>query len=235
METAIAHDILSHKPSAKINVEAGVIPQTPATLNIQIYPGDVPMVPTSLMEWRQATESKDMVHHDELESRKVMHSKVASSVQAAHTQALEEEEEEEEAEQDFVSRKMMESCLSENEAAQRQLKMKADQALFELSRIRDECAVERRNGGKQISELTERNGRLERVKVELEKVNAELRKRNDELEQNVYTAVAEREVEREKEKIKEMVGFGVGHLLNQVAHVAVRRPSLKRKKSRYAI
>lgn len=206
METAIAHDILSRKPSAKINVEAGVIPQTPATLNIQIYPGDVPMVPTSLMEWRQATESKDMVHHDELESRKVMHSKVASSVQAAHTQALEE------AEQDFVSRKMMESCLSENEATQRQLKMKADQALFELSRIRDECAVERRNGGKQISELTERNGRLERVKVELEKVNAELRKRNDELEQNVYSAMAEREVEREKEKIKEMVGFGVGHL-----------------------
>lgn len=213
METAIAHDILSRKPSAKINVEAGVIPQTPATLNIQIYPGDVPMVPTSLMEWRQATESKDMVHHDELESRKVMHSKVASSVQAAHTQALEE------AEQDFVSRKMMESCLSENEAARRQLKMKADQALFELSRIRDECAVERRNGGKQISELTERNGRLERVKVELEKVNAELvatcvelRKRNDELEQNVYSAMAEREVEREKEKIKGMVGFGIGHL-----------------------
>lgn len=206
METAIAHDILSRKPSAKINVETGVIPQTPATLNIQIYPGDVPMVPTSLMEWRQATESKDMVHHDELESRKVMHSKVASSVQAAHTQALEE------AEQDFVSRKMMESCLSENEATQRQLKMKADQALFELSRIRDECAVERRNGGKQISELTERNGRLERVKVELEKVNAELRKRNDELEQNVYSAMAEREVEREKEKIKGMVGFGIGHL-----------------------
>lgn len=213
METAIAHDILSRKPSAKINVETGVIPQTPATLNIQIYPGHVPMVPTSLMEWRQATESKDMVHHDELESRKVMHSKVASSVQAAHTQALEE------AEQDFVSRKMMESCLSENEAARRQLKMKADQALFELSRIRDECAVERRNGGKQISELTERNGRLERVKVELEKVNAELvatcvelRKKNDELEQNVYSAMAEREVEKEKEKIKEMVGFGVGHL-----------------------
>lgn len=226
METAIAHDILSHKPSAKINVEAGIIPQTPATLNIQIYPGDVPMVPTSLMEWRQATESKDMVHHDELESLKVMHSKIASSVQGAHTQALEE------AEQDFVSREMMESCLSENEATQRQLKMKADQALFELSRIRDECAVERRNGGKQISELTERNGRLERVKVELEKVNAELRKRNDELEQNVYSAMAEREVEREKEKIKEMVGFGVGHLLNQVAHVAVRRPSLKRKKSK---
>lgn len=226
METAIAHDILSRKPSAKINVEAGVIPQTPATLNIQIYPGDVPMVPTSLMEWRQATESKDMVHHDELESRKVMHSKVASSVQGAHTQALEE------AEQDFVSRKMMESCLSENEATQRQLKMKADQALFELSRIRDECAVERRNGGKQISELTERNGRLERVKVELEKVNAELVATCVELEQNVYSAVAEREVEREKEKIKEMVGFGVGHLLNQVAHVAVRRPSLKGKKSK---
>lgn len=103
METAIAHDILSHKPSAKINVEAGVT----------------------------------------------------------------------EAEQDFVSRKMIESRLLENEEQQRQLKMKADQALFELSRIRDECALERQNGGKQISELTERNGRLERVKVELEKVNAE--------------------------------------------------------------
>ncbi|KIY36221.1 kinesin family member 21A [Cryptococcus gattii E566] len=103
LETAIAHDILSHKPSAKINVEAG------------------------------ATE----------------------------------------AEQDFVSRKMIESRLLENEEQQRQLKMKADQALFELSRVRDECALERQNGGKQISELTERNGRLERVKVELEKVNAE--------------------------------------------------------------
>lgn len=103
METAIAHDILSHKPSAKINVEAGVT----------------------------------------------------------------------EAEQDFVSRKMIESRLLENEEQQRQLKMKADQALFELSRVRDECALERQNGGKQISELTERNGRLERVKVELEKVNAE--------------------------------------------------------------
>ncbi|KAE8537866.1 hypothetical protein D1P53_005927 [Cryptococcus gattii VGV] len=135
LETAIAHDILSHKqPSAKINVEAGVT----------------------------------------------------------------------EAEQDFVSREMIESRLLENEEQQRQLKMKADQALFELSRVRDECALERQNGGKQISELTERNGRLERVKVELEKVNAELRKRNDELEQNVYTAVPEREAEREKEKIKEM-------------------------------
>lgn len=138
METAIAHDILSHKPSAKINVEAGVT----------------------------------------------------------------------EAEQDFISRKMVESRLLEDEEQQRQLKMKADQALFELSRVRDECALERQNGGKQISELTERNGRLERVKVELEKVNAELMKVNAEL----ATAVSEREAEREKEKIKDLVSFGAGIL-----------------------
>lgn len=183
LETAIAHDILSHKPSAKINVEAGVMPQT-LTSNIQIYPGGVPKV-------------------------------------------LEEEAVRAEAEQDFVSREMIESRVLENEEQQRQLKMKADQALFELSRVRDECALERQNGGKQISELTERNGRLERVKVELEKVNAELvatcaelRKRNDELEQmasgreaaQAVSAVREREVEREKEKIKEMVSFGSWHL-----------------------
>ncbi|KIR67308.1 kinesin family member 21A [Cryptococcus bacillisporus CA1873] len=172
LETAIAHDILSHKPSAKINVEAGVMPQT-LTSNIQIYPGGV--VPKVL--------------------------------------------EEEEAAQDFVSREMIESRVLKNEEQQRQLKMKADQALFELSRVRDECALERQNGGKQISELTERNGRLECVKVELEKVNAELvatcaelRKRNDELEQmasggeaaQAVSAVPGREAEREKEKIKEM-------------------------------
>lgn len=86
--------------------------------------------------------------------------------------------------------------------------MKADQALFELSRVRDECALERQNGGKQISELTERNGRLERVKVELEKVNAELMKVNAEL----ATTVSEREAEREKEKIKDLVSFGAGIL-----------------------
>lgn len=180
LETAIAHDILSHKPSAKINVEAGVMPQT-LTSNIQIYPGGV--VPKVL--------------------------------------------EEEEAAQDFVSREMIESRVLKNEEQQRQLKMKADQALFELSRVRDECALERQNGGKQISELTERNGRLECVKVELEKVNAELvatcaelRKRNDELEQmasggeaaQAVSAVPGREVEREKEKIKEMVSFGSWHL-----------------------
>lgn len=180
LETAIAHDILSHKPSAKINVEAGVMPQT-LTSNIQIYPGGV--VPKVL--------------------------------------------EEEEAAQDFVSREMIESRVLKNEEQQRQLKMKADQALFELSRVRDECALERQNGGKQISELTERNGRLECVKVELEKVNAELvatcaelRKRNDELEQmasggeaaQAVSAVPGREAEREKEKIKEMVSFGSWHL-----------------------
>lgn len=184
LETAIAHDILSHKPSAKINVEAGVMPQT-LTSNIQIYPGVVPKV---------------------LEEEEAMRAEAA---------------------QDFVSREMIESRVLENEEQQRQLKMKADQALFELSRVRDECALERQNGGKQISELTERNGRLECVKVELEKVNAELvatcaelRKRNDELEQmasgreaaQAVSAVPGREVEREKEKIKEMVSFGSWHL-----------------------
>lgn len=184
LETATAHDILSHKPSAKINVEAGVMPQT-LTSNIQIYPGVVP---------------------------KVLEEEGAVRAEAA---------------QDFVSREMIESRVLENEEQQRQLKMKADQALFELSRVRDECALERQNGGKQISELTERNGRLECVKVELEKVNAELvatcaelRKRNDELEQmasgreaaQAVSAVPGREVEREKEKIKEMVSFGSWHL-----------------------
>lgn len=140
---------------------------------------------SSLTKWRQALESKDIAHHDELESLKTMHSQVVISLQTAHTHALETLQ----AEQDVVSREM-ESSLSENEEQRRQLKMKADQALFELSRIQDERAVERDNDAKQKSELRENNVRLENIKVELEHANAEwmatcaeLTRRNSELEQ----------------------------------------------------
>lgn len=140
---------------------------------------------SSLTKWRQALESKDIAHHDELESLKTMHSQVVVSLQTAHTHALETLQ----AEQDVVSREM-ESSLSENEEQRRQLKMKADQALFEVSRIRDERAVEHDNDAKQKSELRENNVRLENIKVELEHANAEwmatcaeLTRRNSELEQ----------------------------------------------------
>lgn len=45
METAVAHDILSRKISAKINVEAGM-PQTPVTSSIQVYSRDIPLPPS---------------------------------------------------------------------------------------------------------------------------------------------------------------------------------------------
>lgn len=76
----------------------------------------------------------------------------------------------------------MEASLAESEEQRRQLKMRADQAMFELSRIRDEGQLQHNHDLKQINDLKKVNGTLEKVKAELETSNNELSKKVSEME-----------------------------------------------------
>lgn len=76
----------------------------------------------------------------------------------------------------------LESALSSSEEQRRQLKMKADQAMFELSRVRDEHQIARSADLKQLSELNKSRAMLEKTISELEGARADLAKRNSELE-----------------------------------------------------
>lgn len=78
--------------------------------------------------------------------------------------------------------KEMETSLASNEEQRRQLKMRADQAMFELSRIRDEGQLQHNNDIKQITDLKRVNSNLEKVKAELETSNNELSKKVSEME-----------------------------------------------------
>lgn len=76
----------------------------------------------------------------------------------------------------------MEASLAESEEQRRQLKMRADQAMFELSRIRDEGQLQHNHDLKQITDLKRVNSTLEKVKAELETSNNELSKKVGEME-----------------------------------------------------
>lgn len=76
----------------------------------------------------------------------------------------------------------MESSLASNEEERRSLKMKADQTMFELSRIRDQSQLQRNIDSKTINDLKRVNGALERTKAELETSTNELSKRIGEIE-----------------------------------------------------
>jgi hypothetical protein len=76
----------------------------------------------------------------------------------------------------------MESSLASNEEERRSLKMKADQAMFELSRIRDQGQLQRNVDSKAITDLKRVNSALGRTKAELETSNNELSKRLGEME-----------------------------------------------------
>ncbi|ORX36741.1 hypothetical protein BD324DRAFT_651225 [Kockovaella imperatae] len=84
----------------------------------------------------------------------------------------------------------LERSLSSGEEQRRQLKMKADQSLFELSRIRDEHAFQRNADLRQIAELQKVNTELERVRTELDSANSELQKRASDLESRYSTRKA---------------------------------------------
>lgn len=77
----------------------------------------------------------------------------------------------------------METSLSESEEQRRQLKMKADQAAFEVSRIRDETSIQRNNTVKQLADFQRNNAALEEAKAELQAENEEMSRRLLDLEQ----------------------------------------------------
>ena len=77
----------------------------------------------------------------------------------------------------------MEKSLSSSEEQRRQLKMKADQTMFELSRVRDEAAMIRNGNSKQVGDLQRANEHFEKINVELESVNTDLNRRLSELDQ----------------------------------------------------
>jgi hypothetical protein len=88
--------------------------------------------------------------------------------------------------------KEMESQLATSDDERRQLKMKADQAMFELSRIRDQGQLQQNLDAKQIFELKSVNTSLERTKAELETSNNDLSKRLNELEIRNSTSISRR-------------------------------------------
>jgi kinesin family protein 4/21/27 len=88
--------------------------------------------------------------------------------------------------------KEMESQLATSEDERRSLKMKADQAMFELSRIRDQGQLQHNTDAKQINDLKRVNSILDKTKAELETSNNELSKRLTELESRQSTTINRR-------------------------------------------
>ena len=88
--------------------------------------------------------------------------------------------------------KEMEFQLATSEDERRQLKMKADQAMFELSRIRDQGQLQHNLDAKQITDLKKVNTALERTKAELENSNNDLSKRLNEMEIRHSTSISRR-------------------------------------------
>jgi len=88
--------------------------------------------------------------------------------------------------------KEMEFQLATSEDERRQLKMKADQAMFELSRIRDQGQLQHNFDAKQIADLKKVNTALERTKAELENSNNDLSKRLNEMEIRHSTSISRR-------------------------------------------
>jgi len=111
----------------------------------------------------------------------------SAQTQEEHTAALAAMERDNEA---LV--KEMELQLATSEDERRQLKMKADQAMFELSRIRDQGQLQQNVDAKQINELKRVNSSLGRTKAELETSNNELSKRLNELEIRNSTSITRR-------------------------------------------
>ena len=76
----------------------------------------------------------------------------------------------------------MEKSLASSEEQRRQSKMRADQSMFELSRVRDEHQYIRNADTRQIADLQKINANLDRIRSDLETANADLQKRLAELE-----------------------------------------------------
>ncbi|WWC89409.1 uncharacterized protein L201_004333 [Kwoniella dendrophila CBS 6074] len=135
---------------------------------------------SALEKLQNIIESNETSHRMELGSLQSKHDATIAEMHDKHNETLEAAQ----TENNLIAEEM-EKSLSASEEERRQLKMKADQALFELSRIRDEHALQRNNDGKAIHELTKFTSALEKSKIDLESSILELKTVNGELTRKV--------------------------------------------------
>ncbi|KAK8864351.1 hypothetical protein IAR55_001598 [Kwoniella newhampshirensis] len=146
----------------------------------------------ALDKLRETVDSQGADHRRQLEDLLAKHDQTLSDLRSTHEDTLKAMTEV----NDLVASEM-EFSLVQGEEERRQLKLRADQSLFELSRVRDQFALQRNNDAKQIAELVKAKEQLEKVKSELELANSELRntivelgRRNGELERHSKKVVA---------------------------------------------
>ncbi|WVQ67744.1 uncharacterized protein L199_005949 [Kwoniella botswanensis] len=134
----------------------------------------------ALEKLKSTVESNESAYRAEIQSLQSKHDVIIDDLKSRHNETIEAIQNE-----NNMIAEEMERSLSQNEEERRQLKMKADQALFELSRIKDEHALQRNTDAKSISELTKSRNTLERLKVDLENTISELKNANGELTRKV--------------------------------------------------
>ena len=130
-----------------------------------------------------ATSKSDM--SVALESQQGSHDRVMVDVKRSHAEAIAALRKE----HDLVAEEL-EKSLSIGDEQRRQLKMKADQALFQLSKVRDEHQLQRNNDSRQMADLSKASAQLEKLKSELEVANANLVRQVGDLEQKVSRSMA---------------------------------------------
>ncbi|OCF36777.1 hypothetical protein I316_01373 [Kwoniella heveanensis BCC8398] len=134
----------------------------------------------ALEKLQTTIESNETMHRLELETLRAERDQAVDGLQRLHAEAVDAMQEE-----NNLIAEEMEKSLAASEEQRRQLKMRADQVSFELSRIRDEHALQRSLDAKQITELNKARAQLEKVQSDLEAVNAELKATNTELTKRV--------------------------------------------------
>ena len=122
----------------------------------------------------KATLELRLVLETEISQLKVSHEEAICQLQSTHADRMSALQKE----SDMMVEEM-EKMLNASEDTRRQLKMKADQAMFELSKIRDEHQVQRNMDAKQIGELVKLKASLEKTISDLQASNAELQKKLD--------------------------------------------------------
>ncbi|WWC70286.1 uncharacterized protein I206_104236 [Kwoniella pini CBS 10737] len=134
----------------------------------------------ALDKLKSMIEHNEQSHRVEIEELQSRHDAILTDLQSRHAERLDAIQEE----SNMIAEEM-EKSLSQSEEERRQLKMRADQALFELSRIRDEHALQRNNDAKSINELTKVRSHLENVRVNLENTILDLTTQNENLNQKI--------------------------------------------------
>jgi hypothetical protein len=129
-------------------------------------------------ELRASLDNAKQRHQADFEDHTAAHSKAISDLEASHSQitgAMTRDHE--------LLVQEMENSLSASEEQRRQLKMKADQALFEISRVRDEHQIQRNTDSKRLADLEKAYTTLENIRSDLEAAKVDLTRRISEMEE----------------------------------------------------